>query len=118
MDIFFLHQRGIAFTCYELSLLLGIFVSPTLGGFIVKTRPWPFVFWWTLGPVGLAAILVFCFLQETGFAREDDLTMWPKLPTEFWANRMATLFFGQRTVPKPSLVTVVSLKLKPKSRQP
>ena len=48
MDIFFLHQRGKAFVTYELSLLGRVVAGPTMGGFIVQNKPWPFVFWWTI----------------------------------------------------------------------
>ena len=98
IDMFFLHQRGKAFVCYELSLLGGVAATPTIGGFIVQSNPWPYVFWWTIGPVGLAMILVFFFLEETGFRRnlEDETRITP--PTSFLKNRMATFFPGNKVV--------------------
>lgn len=61
MDIFFLYQRGRAFACYELSLLLGVISGPTIGGFIVQDNSWTVTFWWTIAPVGGAAILLLIF---------------------------------------------------------
>ena len=48
MDLYFLHQRGKAFTVLEVSLLAGPAIAPVLGGFIAHTKPWPDVFWWLI----------------------------------------------------------------------
>ena len=98
VDIFFLHQRGKAFVSYELSLLGGVIAGPTIGGFIVQSKPWPFVFWWTIAPVGVALVLVFCFLEETGFQRDEDGQPYPRKPAEFIPNRIATFFPGNRII--------------------
>ena len=98
IDIFFLHQRGKAFISYEISLLGGVVAGPTIGGFIVQNNPWPYTFWWTIAPVGIAMILVFCFLEETGFRRgHDDQTHFKK-STSFLKNRIATFFPGNSIV--------------------
>ena len=55
MDLYFLHQRGKAFTVLEVSLLTGGIASPVFGGFIAETQPWPCVFWWL---VALMAVLI------------------------------------------------------------
>ena len=108
MDIFYLHQRGKAFTCQELSLLLGIVASPTIGGFVVQRNLWPYTFWWTIGPIGLAFVLVFLFVEETGFAREEDVMPYPERPRGFLANRVATFFPGTRVVPRISARKLVN----------
>ena len=100
IDMFFLHQRGKAFVCYELSLLGGITATPTIGGFIVQSHPWPYTFWWTIGPIGLAMILVFFFLEETGFRRSLDDEARIRPPTSFLKNRIATFFPGNKVVYK------------------
>ena len=103
LDVFFLHQRGRAFTSYELSFLLGVTASPTLGGFIVQSRPWPYVFWWTLGPLCAAIVLVFFFLEETGFTRDPAATVrFPEKPQGYIKERIATLLPGTKVVPKIS----------------
>ncbi|SLM41418.1 Major facilitator superfamily domain, general substrate transporter [Lasallia pustulata] len=102
MDIFFLHERGLAFTTLAISFLLGTVAGPTFGGFVVQSSPWPIVFWWTVGLQALVAILVFCFLEETGFTR-DSLRVYPVLPHSFIPNRIYTFFPGTRVVPRVSV---------------
>ena len=108
MDIFFLHQRGKAFACYELSLLLGVICSPTVGGFIAQQSPWPVVFWWTLAPVGAAAVLVCLVCEETGFARTEDDTIYPTMPKGFVHNRVLTLLPGISVTPRSTSRDIVS----------
>lgn len=100
VDLFFLHQRGRAFSCYELSLLLGVICSPTVGGFIVQSHPWPVAFWWTLAPVGIGIVLIFCFGEETGFARDNATVVYPRTPLPFLQNRIVTFLPGTRVAPK------------------
>lgn len=57
LDLYFLHQRGKAFTALEVAYLSGFLVTPALGGFIVNSKPWPFVFWWLVAVNGLSAIM-------------------------------------------------------------
>ncbi|KAI9877446.1 MAG: hypothetical protein M1830_003868 [Pleopsidium flavum] len=113
MDIFFLHQRGRAFTSLEISLLSAVIISPTLGGFIVETKPWPYVFWWTVIPIGLALILVFCFLEETGFERSESLRPYPEKPASFVKSRIVTFFPGSTAVPHTSAGEVVKSAIAP-----
>lgn len=100
IDIFFLHQRGRAFTSFELSLLLGATASPTIGGFIVQKHHWPMSIWWTIAPIGISIILVFTSLYETGFPRESmNESEYPAQPESFLKNRIATLVPGTKIVP-------------------
>ena len=110
IDIFFLHQRGKAFVSYELSLLGGVVATPTIGGFIVQSKPWTYTFWWTIAPVCVAMILVFCFLEETGFRRGQDAQMNIRQPTSFLKNRMMTFFPGNRIIPPTSFQEVVGYR--------
>lgn len=98
LDMFFLHQRGKAFTCYTLSTLFGTQVGPTVSGFIVEYVPWPAQFWWTVGVEGVLAILVFVFLKETGYSRDGKT--YPKLPRSWLQNRALTFFPGNRVAPQ------------------
>lgn len=90
----FLHQRGKAFLTYELSVLLGVTAGPTIGGIIVDAHPWPVIFWWTIAPLAIAALLVFIFLEETGFYRERKGSTNPEIPGNFIPNRIATFLPG------------------------
>lgn len=98
IDLFFLHERGRAFLIFSLSFLLGTVAGPTFGGFIVEHVDWPVEFWWTVGLQGLALVLVFFFLEETGFNRDGE-SAYPTRPKPFTANRIATFFLGTKIVP-------------------
>ena len=98
METTFLHQRGKAFLTYELSVLLGVTAGPTIGGIIVNTHPWPVTFWWTIGPLAIAALLVFLFLEESGFDREHKESGNPERPGDLVPNRLATFFPGNHAV--------------------
>ena len=97
-DLFFLHERGRVFLVFSLSFLLGTVAGPTFGGFIVQHADWSFEFWWTVGLQGLALVLVFFFLEETGFSR-DGGPAYPVRPKSFMANRITTYLFGTKVVP-------------------
>ena len=94
----FLHQRGKAFLTYELSVLLGVIAGPTVGGIIVDVHPWPVTFWWTIGPLAVAALLVFLFLEESGFDREHQESWNPERASNFIHSRIATFFPGNHAV--------------------
>ena len=113
IDMFFLHQRGKAFVFYELSVLGGISATPTIGGFIVQSNPWPYTLWWTIGPLGIAMVLVFFFLEETGFRRNQEDQTRIRPPTSFLKNRMATFFPGNRVVYPTSPREVASIAAAP-----
>ena len=57
VDVFYLHERGKAFTTFSLCFLLGTVAGPTFGGFVVEHVNWPNEFWWTVGLQGAVAIL-------------------------------------------------------------
>ncbi|KAA8646338.1 uncharacterized protein ATNIH1004_007765 [Aspergillus tanneri] len=100
LDMFFLHQRGKAFACYTLCTLFGTQIGATLSGFIVEYAPWPVQFWWTVGLEGLMAILVFLFLEETGFSREGNARTYAEPPHSWLRNRVATFFPGNPVSPQ------------------
>ena len=54
MDLYFLHQRGKAFTVLEVSLLAGAVAAPVFGGFIADSKPWPNVFWWLVAVIAVS----------------------------------------------------------------
>ena len=54
MDLYFLHQRGKAFTVLEVCLLAGAVAAPVFGGFIADTKPWPDVFWWLVAIIAVS----------------------------------------------------------------
>ncbi|KFY62232.1 hypothetical protein V496_04658, partial [Pseudogymnoascus sp. VKM F-4515 (FW-2607)] len=99
MDMFFLHQRGKAFAIFEVLIIFAVVGGGTLGGFIAESKPWEYVFWWTLGPVGGAIILVFLFVEDTTFSRDPNVPRRAPMPKSWFPNRVATFFPGTRTQP-------------------
>ncbi|KFY42387.1 hypothetical protein V494_02438 [Pseudogymnoascus sp. VKM F-4513 (FW-928)] len=97
MDMFFLHQRGKAFAIFEVLIIFAVVGGGTLGGFIAEYGPWTEVFWWTVGPIGAAALSVFVFVEDTTFNRGTNAVQRPPLPKAWVANRIATFFPGVKT---------------------
>lgn len=96
-DLFFLHQRGRAFTALHMAFLFGTIAGPTFSGFISAGAYFPVEFWWTVGLLGFTIICCFLFLEETGFDR-NRLKNNPDIPRGLVANRFATFFLWQRVV--------------------
>lgn len=96
-DLFFLHQRGRAFTALHMAFLFGTIAGPTFSGFISAGAFFPVEFWWTVGLLGFTLICCFLFLEESGFDRAC-LEKNPDIPRGFLANRLATFFVGQSVV--------------------
>lgn len=108
VDIFFLHERGRVFNTFFVLSTLGAVVGPTLGGFIVAHVPWPWQFWWTIILQGVVIGLVFFFVEETGFTRNDG-RVYPPQPTAFVPNRIATLLPGTAVAHVGGVKEAVSL---------
>ena len=101
LDIFFLHNRGRAFICYEIAILFGATSGPTFSGFIAGTSTWMVCFWWTVPLLAITAMLVFVFAEETGFDRERGVIP-VDIPRGFTKSRIATFFPGSAVVTVPS----------------
>lgn len=107
VDMFFLHQRGRVFTIFHLALNFGASAGPTFSGFIAANHYWPIEYWWSVAILGVTAILVFLFLEETSFDRtEGAINMTP--PEGFVANRIQTFLPflpGRNSVVKPTTLS-------------
>ena len=111
IDMFYLHQRGKAFAIFEVLIIFAVVGGGTLGGFIAQTKPWDYVFWWTLGPVGGAIIAVFLFVEDTTFDRDAKSSKRSPLPEAWLANRIATFFPGTQTQARGKGAELVSRAL-------
>jgi MFS family permease len=107
VDLFFLHQRGRAFTILHLALNFGASAGPTFSGFIAANQSWTLEYWWSVGLLGFTAILVLLFLEETGFVRTEGATNVTP-PESFLLNRMYTFFPGNKIVKPTTLAETVS----------
>lgn len=118
MDMFFLHQRGKAFAIFEVLIIFAVVGGGTLGGFIAESKPWEYVFWWTLGPVGAAILLVFLFVEDTTFSRDPSVPRRAPMPKSWLSNRVATFFPGTRTQPTGRFAEFVCPLLNPQTPFP
>ncbi|PYH32206.1 MFS general substrate transporter [Aspergillus neoniger CBS 115656] len=89
-DMFFLHERGKAYAIFHVSFLFGT------------------VFWWIVIAQGVVLILAFLFLEETSYSR-DGKTLSAVKPTNFWANRMATLLPHKTGISRAELGRIARL---------
>jgi MFS family permease len=105
-DMFFLHQRGRAFTSLHMAFLFGTIAGPTFSAFISANASFPVEFWWTVGLLGVVLTLTFLFLEETGFDRENKANN-PTAPNSFISNRLATFFFGQHVIQRTTFTRTV-----------
>lgn len=113
VDIFFLHQRGKAFTVLNLSFLAGVVVGPTMSGFIVGSTSWTVQFWWSNGLEGIIIILTLALLEDTYYDRTPEGGEYRgRWPENFFANRVATFFCGARMIPSISMAETVSQSFK------
>ncbi|OCL10283.1 MFS general substrate transporter [Glonium stellatum] len=97
VDIFFLHQRGRAFTAFHMSLDFGTLVGPTFSAFISAKTNWPAEYWWSVALIAVSAICVFLFIEDTSYDRTPGAVN-AKPAKTFLQNRLATFFFGTKVV--------------------
>lgn len=96
MDLYFLHQRGKAFTVLEVSLLAGAVAAPVFGGFIADAKPWPDVFWWLVAliavsiPLGMATI----FSNPHAYSHSQHFSSWKRPVSE--GMKSPSLFLSAR----------------------
>lgn len=109
LDLFYLHERGKAFAFFTMMFLLGILAGPTFSGFIAEHTDWSVEFWWNVALCGASAILVFVFLEETGWTRDPSQKQYPVPPEAWLLNRIATYFPGTKVTPSISSGQVVRL---------
>ena len=107
VDLFFLHQRGRAFSVFHWCFDFGTVAGPTLSAFIDAKTSWTNAYKWTSGLVGFALLMVFVFLHETSWYREPG-SVNPSPPKSFMPNRIATFFPGIKITPNASFGQAVS----------
>ncbi|CAK1366160.1 unnamed protein product [Cercospora beticola] len=90
-EIFFLHDRGKVIGVYYGTIMFGIAAAPSFSGYIVYFASWTIQFWYQVGLHAVCAILVFLFVEETGWHREGG-PQWPDQPRGWWAKRQRLYF--------------------------
>ncbi|EON98483.1 putative mfs transporter protein [Phaeoacremonium minimum UCRPA7] len=70
-DVYFTHERGTYMGIYALLIAGGNFLAPLLMGFVNEGQNWQWVLHWCSIFIGVAIIIVFFFMEETNFYREE-----------------------------------------------
>jgi len=83
--------------------------GPTFDGLIVRHSSWSVEFWWTVGLQIVILIMVFLFLEDTGYdrARKTPTTAIPR-SASFLRNLMLTFFSTRAVSQRPRLGEMVS----------
>ena len=108
INVFFLHKRGRAFAIYSTTFTLGIVVGAAFCGVIIQHSTWVINFWWFVACNGLAAVLVFLFMEETSFDRGNvDQPVGPRRSKSWVAGRTATFLPGTQVMSRRKRVPLV-----------
>ena len=76
-ETFTIQERGIAAALFGLGVFIGPTVGPTVGGWIIDSYSWRWIFYINL-PIGIAAALLsYLFVREPAHARRSDHIDWP-----------------------------------------
>ncbi|RKU48547.1 hypothetical protein DL546_007440 [Coniochaeta pulveracea] len=95
VDMFFLHQRGRAFTVLHLALNFGASAGPTFAGFVAAKAYWPVEYWWSVALCAFTIIVVFFFLEATYYDRGEGAVNRTK-PDSWIKDRVETFFPGNK----------------------
>jgi len=108
VDLFFLHQRGRAFTVFHFFMDFGTIGGPTLGAFVASGRLWTSAYWYAFALASFAMLMCFFFLHDTAWDRSARADNHKTVPEGFIAGRIATLLPGTRVTPDISFRELVS----------
>ncbi|HTQ32282.1 MAG TPA: DHA2 family efflux MFS transporter permease subunit [Opitutaceae bacterium] len=76
-ETFTIQERGIAAALFGLGVFIGPTVGPTVGGWIIDSYSWRWIFYINL-PIGAAAALLsYLYVREPAHARRADKIDWP-----------------------------------------
>jgi DHA2 family multidrug resistance protein len=75
-ETYTLEQRGFASALFAVGVFIGPTLGPTLGGWIIDSYSWPWIFYVNL-PIGLgAALLSWIYVKEPASSRRADRIDW------------------------------------------
>ncbi|KAK3935946.1 major facilitator superfamily domain-containing protein [Diplogelasinospora grovesii] len=112
VDMFFLHQRGRAFTVLHLALNFGASAGPTFAGFVAANAYWPVEYWWSVALTGFTIIIVFLFLEETSYDRSEGAAN-RILPNSWIRDRFETFFLGTKVAPPTTWSHTLKIAITP-----
>ncbi|KXN90109.1 Quinidine resistance protein 3 [Leucoagaricus sp. SymC.cos] len=70
-QIYFIHERGSRNVFWSFAIMSGITLGPLLYSYVIENISWQMGFWFVTIPLGIAVILVFFFVPETNYVREN-----------------------------------------------
>jgi MFS transporter, DHA2 family, multidrug resistance protein len=79
-------EQGMAMAFFAMAVMLGPAVGPTLGGWIVDTYSWPWIFYINVpvGLLGLAMVAAFVHEDEDIVAKNRDLAEKQRANVDWW----------------------------------
>jgi hypothetical protein len=115
VDMFFLHQRGRAFTVFFFCFDMGTSAGPPIAAFIATAaNTWRWAFWWSAIFQAVITIAMFFCMWDSRWDRQKDADQQERLsPEGYWASRAAIFFPGTRVTPKLSWSEWLSVSLLP-----
>lgn len=90
-DMFFLHQRGRAFTVLHLALNFGASAGPTFSGFVAANSYWPTEYWWHVALTAFTLFPVFFFLEDTAYKPSEERSQ--ESTTQSFLSKRFEIFF-------------------------
>ncbi|KAJ8454169.1 hypothetical protein ONZ51_g13188 [Trametes cubensis] len=70
-QIYCVHERGSRSVIWSFSIMAGITLGPLICSYVIQNLSWEFGFWFVSIPLGLCVLMVFFFVPETTYKRED-----------------------------------------------
>lgn len=116
IDMFFLHQRGRAYTIFHFCFDLGNSIGPSLCAFIATpSGDYRWALWFSIIIDAVAFVAFFLFMHDTTWDRSANSgsaveALNPPKPDGFLANRIATFFPGTKITPRLSISQFVRLQ--------
>ncbi|KAK9774121.1 putative Major facilitator superfamily domain-containing protein [Seiridium cardinale] len=112
VDLFFLHQRGRAFTIFHFWFDAGNAAGPSICAFIASASNWTWAFWWTVIMCGVSALSIWLFLPDTTWDRGQEAVN--RKPEPSWIKeRVATFLPGTKVTPRRSFGELLGIAALP-----
>ncbi|TFK80890.1 MFS general substrate transporter [Polyporus arcularius HHB13444] len=70
-QIYYVHERGSRSVIWSFSIMAGITLGPLICSYVIQNLSWEFGFWFVSIPLGMMVIMVFFFVPETTFNRQE-----------------------------------------------
>ncbi|KAF9486341.1 MFS general substrate transporter [Pholiota conissans] len=70
-QIYFVHERGSRSVIWSFCIMAGITLGPLLYSYVIQNLSWQMGFWFVTIPLGISVVLVFFFVPETTYSRNN-----------------------------------------------